>query len=69
MTIQEKLGQNIRGYRVKMKLSQEKFAEEIGIHRTYAGAIERGEKNITIVILDKISKALNITISELTHGL
>ncbi len=42
-------------------LSQEEFAELVGVHRTYIGMIERTEKNLTLVNIEKIAMALNIT--------
>lgn len=52
-----------------MKLSQEDFAEVAGFHRTYIGMIERAEKNITLANIEKLSKALKLSISELLKGL
>jgi len=63
--IQESIGQKIRELRVKKGFSQEKFAELVGVHRTYIGMIERGEKTITIVTAKKVSNALEISLSEL----
>ncbi len=60
-----KLGLAIRKERNKLGLSQEKFAEKAGLHRTYIGHIERGEKNITVGGLLKIVKALGISASQL----
>lgn len=59
------LGNNIRNYRLNLSWSQEKLAEKSGLHRTYIGAVERGEKNITVVNLLKISDALGIDIKVL----
>lgn len=60
-----KVGQKIRLLRKRKKLSQEKFAEICGLHRTYIGSVERGERNITLVSLEKIAKALNVDVSDL----
>ena len=60
-----KLGSKVRKLRANIGISQEDFANSIGLHRTYMGAIERGEKNITIVTASKISKGLQISLSEL----
>jgi transcriptional regulator with XRE-family HTH domain len=49
-------------------LSQEQFAELCGLHRTYVGAIERGERNVTISTLEVIAKALNVSVPELLVG-
>ena len=59
------IGRRIRHFRNKNKLSQEKFSFECNLHRTYIGAIERGEKNITITNLKKISDTLQISIIDL----
>ena len=61
----KKLGLAIRKERNKLGLSQEKFAEKAGFHRTYIGHVERGEKNITVGGLIKIGKALGISASKL----
>jgi len=58
-------GGRVRKERLKQKLSQEKLAEIAGLHRTYIGMIERGEKNITLTNIEKIAKALNVTITDL----
>ncbi len=64
-----KFGKKVREERLKQKLSQEQFADLAGVHRTYIGMIERAEKNITIQNIEKISKALGLTISQLTSKL
>lgn len=58
------LGGRIRALRLKKAISQEELAEQAGVHRTYVGMIERGEKNLTILSLLKISNALEISLSE-----
>ena len=63
------LGQRIRNYRTAQGLSQEKLAELSGFHPTYIGQIERGEKNATIESIEKISAALNISLSKLFEKL
>ena len=62
-----KFGNRVRAERMKLGLSQEALAARAGVHRTYVGMIERGEKNITLENIEKIAKALNLTISELTR--
>ena len=59
------LGEVIRDRRRSKGLSQEEFGEVAGMHRTYVGMVERGEKNITLANLVKVSQALDITASEL----
>ena len=63
------IGQRIRNYRTAKGLSQEKLAELCGCHPTYIGQIERGEKNATIESIEKISAALNISLSKLFEKL
>jgi transcriptional regulator with XRE-family HTH domain len=64
-----KFGKKVREERKKLGYSQEVLAEKAGVHRTYIGMIERGEKNITLANIQRVSKALKIKISELTKGL
>lgn len=64
-----KFGERIRDLRVKAGLSQEKLAEKTGFHRTYVGMVERGERNIALGNIQIFSKALNLTISELTKDI
>ena len=59
------LGSNIRKQRELQRLSQERLAFMTGLHRTYIGGIERGERNIGIINLVKIASALNVQPSEL----
>ena len=60
-----KFGQTVQKLRKEQNLSQEKLAELADLHRTYIGMIERGEKNITLLNIYKISQALIRTIKEL----
>lgn len=63
------LGQRIRSYRTSKGLSQEKLAELSACHPAYIGQIERGEKNATIESIEKISTALNVSLSQLFEKL
>ena len=67
--IHEKLGKRIVELRKKKGFSQEEFAHECGFHRSYMGAVERGEKNITLVTVSRVVKALKISFGELFKGL
>lgn len=58
-------GDKVRLIRKDLGLSQEELADKAGLHRTYIGMIERGEKNITLTNIEKISKALSIDIADL----
>ncbi len=64
-SIQIQFGKKVRELRLERGYSQEAFAFECGLHRTYIGCIERGEKNITIVNIEKIAKTLKVEISDL----
>ncbi len=59
------LGRKIRNERIKMDISQERLGEIAGVHRTYVGMVERGEKNITIRNLSRFAKALNVKTRDL----
>lgn len=62
------LGQRIKKMRSTRSVSQEELADLAGVHRTYVGMIERGEKNVTVLSAAKISSALGITVSDLFKG-
>ena len=64
-SIQKQFGKKVRELRTQNGYSQEAFAFECGLHRTYIGCIERGEKNITITNIEKIAKTLKVEISQL----
>lgn len=61
----QKVGERIRYFRIKAGLSQEKLSFESNLDRTYIGSVERGERNVAIINLNKLAKALNVSISEL----
>jgi transcriptional regulator with XRE-family HTH domain len=60
---------NVRRQRLAIGLSQEELADVCGYHRTYIGAIERGERNITLLTLDSLAQALKLNVTDLlvTH--
>ncbi len=60
-----RFGEKVRTERTKRGLSQEELGAKAGVHRTYIGMIERGEKNITLLNIEKIARALGIIISNL----
>ena len=64
-----KFAKRVREERKKLGLSQEEFAAKSGFHRTYIGMIERAERNITLSNIDKLAKALRLSISTLLKGL
>lgn len=59
------LGEKVREIRRKKRLSQEELAHKADLHRTYIGMIERAEKNITLLNIEKIANALGVDIKEL----
>ena len=63
----KKFGKRIREERLLLDLSQERLAELAKVHRTYIGMIERGEKNITLTNIEKLSKALGISLKDLLN--
>lgn len=64
-TILKKFGNKIREERLKQNLSQEELASRAGVHRTYIGMIERAEKNVTLESIEKLSRALNVSVEYL----
>ena len=65
MDIRQRFGANVKKYRLIKGLSQEALALEAGLDRTYIPGIEKGERNVSIKVIDKISKGLNIEIKKL----
>ena len=65
MDIRQRLGLNLRRERVERGWSQEEFADRAGIHRTYVSDLERGSRNPTIVIVERLALALDISASDL----
>lgn len=62
-------GEKLRKLRKEKGLSQEELAFKAGLHRTYIGMIERSEKNITLLNINKIAFALGIELKELFNGI
>ena len=62
------LARNIRRIRALKGISQEALADIAGLHRTYVGSVERGERNISIDNIDKLAAALGISSAELMAG-
>lgn len=63
--IRKLLGLKIREIRQKKKMSQEKLSFESELHRTYISDIERGNRNVSIKNIEKIAKALKVSLKEL----
>jgi transcriptional regulator with XRE-family HTH domain len=58
--LQRTVGRNLRAYRQARDLSQEAFADVLGVHRTYMGGVERGERNLTLKSLERIAERLGL---------
>jgi transcriptional regulator with XRE-family HTH domain len=65
MDVQARLGKNLRKLRETVGVSQEEFAHIVGIHRTYVSDLERGTRNPTIVVVEKIAQALKVSAGSL----
>ena len=65
MNIMQTFGDKVRALRMDRKISQEKLAELAKLHRTYVGAVERGERNISLINIKKIADALNVPLNQL----
>lgn len=65
MDIRTVLGANVRRLRRAKGWSQEQFADEAGIHRTYVSDIERGARNPTVTVLEKLAKPLGVSTGRL----
>jgi len=64
-TIEKQFGEKVRKLRLAMNLSQEELAFKTGVHRTYLGSIERGERNPSLKNITAIAKVLNVTLAQL----
>jgi len=66
----KEFGRRLRELRLQRGYSQEKLAEIASLHRNYIGMIERGERNVTLLNIKKLARALGIEVSELleTNG-
>jgi len=69
MDIKHTLGKRIREQRVVLSISQEDLAHFSGLHRTYIGSVERGERNVSLDNIVLIARALSMTPSELLEGI
>jgi len=73
--LQKRLGANVRAHRRAAGVSQEAFADQLHIHRTYMGAIERGERNLTLNTVEGLAERIGVdpatllqpVIEELSH--
>jgi transcriptional regulator with XRE-family HTH domain len=68
LDIRIRFGRALRRQRQKLGVSQEAFADMCQLDRTYIGGIERGERNVALVNIEKIAKTLKLTIAEMFRG-
>lgn len=68
MEIRQRLGRNVRQLRESKGWSQEDYADRAGIHRTYVSDIERGKRNPTITVVEKLAAPLEVTAGALLDG-
>ena len=69
MEICKKFGNKVRNLRIAQGISQEVLAQKSGLHRTYIGSVERGERNITLVNIEKITKALGLSLGDMLNDM
>ncbi|MBX9708672.1 MAG: helix-turn-helix transcriptional regulator [Caulobacteraceae bacterium] len=65
MDVRKRLGLRLQRLRQERGLSQEELADRSGLHRTYVSGVERGVRNPTITVLDKLAKGLEVTLPDL----
>lgn len=65
LTLRERLGRTIRRLRSEAGYSQEAFGDACGLHRTYMGSVERGERNISLDNIERIAETLGLTAGQL----
>lgn len=68
MDVKSKVGRRIREIRVKVNMSQKDLAYSSDLDRSYIASVESGQRNISIVNLEKIANSLNTSLSELFKG-
>jgi transcriptional regulator with XRE-family HTH domain len=67
MIVTDIFARNLRKERLAKGLSQEALADKAGLHRTYVGSVERGERNITLINAEKLAHALDIELADLVR--
>lgn len=67
--ILKRFGQRVRELRTAKGWSQEGFAHEVGLDRTYVGGIERGERNVALRNVERLARTLGVSLSEFMRGL
>ncbi len=65
MDVRKKLGSKVQHLRHDQGLSQEELADRAGLHRTYVSGVERGVRNPTLTVIDRLARALGVTVAVL----
>jgi transcriptional regulator with XRE-family HTH domain len=65
LDIRLRFGQRLRQVRLQQEISQEKLGELAGLHRTFVSMVERGERNVTLATVEKLSTALGCRMADL----
>jgi transcriptional regulator with XRE-family HTH domain len=65
LDVRERFGDAVRNRRDELGLTQEELAHKAGLHRTYVSDIERGARNVSLVSIELLAKALDVTMSDL----
>lgn len=68
-TVEAKFGARVRELRAKIGLSQEKFALEIGMDRTYLASVEAGRRNLSLKNIKKLADGFSVTLSDMFEGM
>jgi transcriptional regulator with XRE-family HTH domain len=63
--LRQVLADNVRRYRARVGISQDNFAIECGVHRTYVGQVERCERNVTLATLELFARAMHTDVPSL----
>jgi transcriptional regulator with XRE-family HTH domain len=64
-SINDRFGTNLRKTRLGKGISQERLADLAGLHRTYISSVERGERNVTLQTVEKLARALGVSMARL----
>ncbi len=67
-SLRQRFADNLRKVRIEKGLSQEALADLAGLHRTYIGSVERGERNISIDNIERLAQALGCRVTDLLKG-
>lgn len=65
MDVRKKLGSKVQRLRHEQGLSQEELADRAGLHRTYVSGVERGVRNPTLTVIERLARALGVTVAVL----